>query len=97
VSDRSLCLVCFAVIRYSVAVFTTKLVSAGDKFDAFITIFGKQGDTGRRHLQQSVTHSRPFAANQIDVFFIEAVHLGRLQHVLLEFSSYGRGTENGKC
>lgn len=90
-SDRPLSLSYFAVLRYSVVVFTTKLVSASDEFDAFITIFGKQGDTGRRHLQQSVTHSLPFAANQIDVFFIEAVHLGKLQHVLLEFSSNGRG------
>ena len=104
-SDRPLPVVCFAVLRYSVAVFTTKLVSASDsdEFDVFITIFGKHGDTGRRHLQQSMTHPRPFAANQTDVFFIEAVHLGRPQHILLEFTSHGRGWIysyplcNGKC
>jgi len=74
-----------------VAVFTTKLISASDEFDAFITIFGEQGDSGQRHLCESMTYSHPFAANQADVFFIQAVHLGQLQHALLEFSSYGRG------
>ena len=73
------------------AVFTTRLISASDEFNVYITIYGEHGDTGQRHLHESVTYSDPFAANQIDVFFVEAVHLGRLQHVLLEFSSCGRG------
>jgi len=79
------------VLWYSVAVFTAKLISASGDFDAFITIFGEQGDTGQRVLRESATYSRPFADEQTDVFFIEAVHLGQLRHVLLEFSSYGSG------
>jgi len=75
-----------------VAVFTAKLISeANDKFDAFVTIFGEQGDTGQRLLRDSATYSHPFAGKQTDVFFMEAVQLGRLRHVLLEFSSYGSG------
>jgi len=87
----SFCFACClnAVLRYSVAVFTAKLISA--KYDAFVTIFGEQGDTGQRVLRESVTYSRPFADEQTDVFFIEAVHLGQLRHVLLEFTSYGSG------
>ena len=80
-----------AVLRYSVAVFTAKLISASDEFSAFITVFGEQGDTGQRVLRESVTYSRPFADKQTDVFFVEAVHLGQLRHVLLEFISYGSG------
>jgi len=79
------------VLRYAVAVFTTKLVCESGTFDAFITIYGKRGDTGQRLLHESVTYSRPFAAGQVDVFFVEAVHLGQLQDILLEFISYGRG------
>jgi len=80
-----------AVLRYVVVVFTTKLVCESNKFDAFITIYGGRGDTGQRRLRESLTYSSPFAANQVDVFFFEVVHLGKLQHVLLEFRSYGRG------
>ena len=80
-----------AVLRYAVAVFTTELISGSDKFDAFITIHGEQGDTGQRRLHESLTYPRPFAAGQVDLFFIEAVQLGQLQHALLEFSSYGKG------
>jgi len=80
-----------AVLRYTIAVFTTKLLSADDKIDAFITIFGKRGDTGRRRLRDSLTYPSPFAAGQVDVFFIETVHLGQLQHVLLVLSSGGTG------
>lgn len=79
------------VLRYSIAVFTTKLLSADDEFDAFVTIFGEHGDSGQRRLRESVMYSRPFADNQVDVFFIEAVHLGQLKHVLLEFTSYNKG------
>lgn len=86
----ALCCV-YAVLRYSVAVFTTELIPASDAFDVFITIFGEQGDTGQRRLVDSVTYSRPFASKQVDVFFVEAVHLGALRHVLLEFSSSDKG------
>ena len=79
------------MLRYSVAVFTTKLISISDKFDAFITICGEQGDTGQRRLHESLTYSLPFAANQVDVFFVEAVHVGQLRYVLLEFTSCGTG------
>jgi len=68
-----------------VAVFTAKLICANDKFAAFITIYGECGDTGQRRLHDSLT------ARQVDVFFIEAVHLGQLQHVLLECRSGGKG------
>jgi len=79
------------VLRYAVVVFTTKLISRTDKFDAFITLHGNQGDTGQRRLQESQTYAHPFTAGQVDVFFIEAVHLGHLEHLLLEFHSYLKG------
>ena len=81
------------MLRYAVAVFTAKLICANDKFHAFITIYGECGDSGQRRLHDSLTYSRPFAAaaRQVDVFFIEAAHLGQLQHVLLECRSDGKG------
>ena len=82
------------MLRYAVAVFTAKLICANDKFNAFITIYGECGDSGQRRLHDSLAYSRPFAAaaaGQVDVFFIEAVHLGQLQHVLLECRSDGKG------
>ena len=81
------------MLRYTAAVFTAKLICATDKFAAFITIYGECGDTGQRRLHDSLTYSRPFAAaaRQVDVFFIEAAHLGQLQHVLLECRSDDKG------
>ena len=81
------------MLRYTAAVFTAKLICANDKFAAFITIYGECGVTGQRRLHDSLAYSRPFAAaaaRQVDVFFIEAAHLGQLQHVLLECRSDGK-------
>ena len=71
--------------------------SGVDKFHAFMTLAQRV----RRHrtdrqtrLHHSLTYSQPFAAaavGQLDVFFfIEAAHLGQLQHVLLECRSDGK-------
>ena len=80
------------VLRYSVAVFTSNTAKAGTTANASITLHGKNGDTGRRPLTDSKTNDQPFKKGQVDVFIIEAVHLGDLIKVDLEHN----GTDPGE-
>ena len=81
----------FSVLRYSVAVFTSNIAKAGTTANATITLYGKNGDTGRRPLTEPKTSDKPFKKGQIDVFTVEAVYLGDLLRVDLEHD----GTEPG--
>ena len=73
------------------AVFTSNIAKAGTTANGTITLYGKNGDTGRRPLTESKTNDKPFKKGQVDVFTVEAVHLGNLLRVDLEHD----GTEPG--
>ena len=71
--------------------FTSNIAKAGTTANATITLYGKNGDTGRRPLTETKTNDKPFKKGQVDVFTVEAVHLGKLLRVDLEHD----GTEPG--
>ena len=79
------------VLRYSVAVFTSNIAKAGTTANASITLYGKNGDTARRPLTDSKTNDQPFKKGQVDVFIVEAVHLGDLLKVDLEHNGSDPG------
>ena len=83
---------CCSVHRYSLALYTSQVISNLDdgresSLNVFVTVFGERGDTGRRHLTHSKTHAVPFRSGQIDVFFVSAVHLGQLKRIVVELEA----------
>ncbi len=80
-----------SVLRYIVTVYTSSIAKAATQANAFITLYGSEGDTGRRPLSDSQTSDSPFKKGQVDVFMVEAVHLGKLEKIIVEHD----GTEPG--
>lgn len=67
------------------AVFTTHVTNTSQKpLRVFVTLHGERGDSGRRPLTVSKTNATPFAGEQVDVFFIPAVHLGKLNRIVID-------------
>ena len=57
----------FAVLKYAVSVFTGKRRGAGTDANVFMEIFGEQGDTGERPLQESKTNMNKFERGKASV------------------------------
>ncbi len=64
-----------APVKYEVVVHTVDESGAGTNANVYITIYGKNGDTGKRPLKQKFKDL--FERNQIDKFQIEALDLGK--------------------
>ncbi|XP_077990949.1 uncharacterized protein LOC144445282 [Glandiceps talaboti] len=71
------------VIRYYVEVHTGDLDDADTECRVHMTIYGKRGDTGSRVLYQSKNNNNKFQRGQMDVFEIEAVHMGEIKSIVL--------------
>ena len=63
-----------APVKYEIVVITGDVKGAGTNANVHITIFGNNGNTGRRPLTQSFRDL--FERNQTDKFQIEALDLG---------------------
>jgi hypothetical protein len=75
VSDAMLCVAAgLGNVKYDVAVFTGNESGCGTNANVFITIFGTNGDTGKRPLTQRMRDL--FERGQQDNFQLEAVDLG---------------------
>ncbi|CAF1519179.1 unnamed protein product, partial [Didymodactylos carnosus] len=55
----------------------------GTNSEVFINIYGGFGDTGKRWLEQSLTHKVKFLRGQMDTFVIEAVELKTIRKILI--------------
>lgn len=62
-------------MKYEVHVFTGNEKNSGTNANVFLTIFGKNGDTGKRPLKQRFRDL--FERNQMDSFIIESIDLGK--------------------
>ncbi|CAL1540467.1 unnamed protein product [Lymnaea stagnalis] len=76
-----------APVKYEVIVVTGDVKGAGTNANVFITIFGTNGNTGKRPLTQSFKDL--FEKNQTDKFQIEALDLGELTKVRIEHDNAG--------
>ena len=73
------------------AVCTGSLDKAGTLAEPSIILFGEHGDSGKRMLKHSRTYDVPFGVDQVDIFVIEAVSLGKLEKLWLGFNSDDEG------
>ena len=85
-----------SVLRYVVAVTTGGYKDAGtDNGNVCINLIGVDGDTGQRDLVGSISKNRQvFQSGQTDIFVIEAVSVGRLKKVEINFNSPTQGNMN---
>ncbi|XP_012657455.1 lipoxygenase homology domain-containing protein 1 [Otolemur garnettii] len=74
-------------VKYEVIVTTGYEPGAGTDANVFVTIFGANGDTGRRELKQKMRNL--FERGSTDRFFLETLELGELRKVRLEHDSSG--------
>ncbi|XP_076807722.1 lipoxygenase homology domain-containing protein 1-like isoform X3 [Clavelina lepadiformis] len=79
------------VIRYQVMVYTGGLLGSDTDANVFIAIYGEKGDTGRRPLFKSLSHDVRFQESQVDLFEIDAVHLGDLSKIDIGHDGVGHG------
>ncbi|XP_021569028.1 lipoxygenase homology domain-containing protein 1 [Carlito syrichta] len=76
-------------VKYEVIVTTGYEPGAGTDANVFVTIFGANGDTGRRELKQRLRNL--FERGSTDRFFLETLELGELRKVRLEHDGRGPG------
>ncbi|PNI60812.1 LOXHD1 isoform 7 [Pan troglodytes] len=74
-------------VKYEVIVTTGYEPGAGTDANVFVTIFGANGDTGKRELKQKMRNL--FERGSTDRFFLETLELGELRKVRLEHDSSG--------
>jgi hypothetical protein len=78
------------IVKYNVAVHTGKDAGSETKSNVYLTMFGTRGDSGKRELILSNNNAK-FRAGQIDVFEVEAVHLGEIQHLAVSHDNSAGG------
>uniref|UniRef100_A0A8C9PC10 Lipoxygenase homology domains 1 n=1 Tax=Spermophilus dauricus TaxID=99837 RepID=A0A8C9PC10_SPEDA len=74
-------------VKYEIIVTTGYEPGAGTDANVFMTIFGVNGDTGKRELKQKMRNL--FERGSTDRFFLETLELGELRKVRLEHDSSG--------
>ncbi|KAM8782294.1 lipoxygenase homology domain-containing protein 1 isoform 1-T1 [Rhynchonycteris naso] len=74
-------------VKYEVIVTTGYEPGAGTDANVFVTIYGSNGDTGKRELKQKMRNL--FERGSTDHFFLETLDLGELRKVRLEHDSSG--------
>uniref|UniRef100_A0A8C0QIV6 Lipoxygenase homology domain-containing protein 1 n=1 Tax=Canis lupus familiaris TaxID=9615 RepID=A0A8C0QIV6_CANLF len=74
-------------VKYEVIVTTGYEPGAGTDANVFVTIFGANGDTGKRELKQKMRNL--FERGSTDRFFLETLELGELRKVRVEHDSSG--------
>ena len=68
-------------MKYDVTVVTGDMKGAGTDANVLLTIYGTNGDTGKRTITQRFRDL--FERNQTDTFQLEALDLGKDTHVLI--------------
>uniref|UniRef100_A0A671XMC4 Lipoxygenase homology PLAT domains 1 n=1 Tax=Sparus aurata TaxID=8175 RepID=A0A671XMC4_SPAAU len=74
-------------VKYEIIVITGDEKGAGTDANVFITIYGSNGDSGRRQLRQKFRNL--FEREQTDRFLLEMLDMGELQKVRVEHDNSG--------
>ncbi|XP_054600445.2 lipoxygenase homology domain-containing protein 1 [Nothobranchius furzeri] len=74
-------------VKYEIIVITGDEKGAGTDANVFITIYGSNGDSGRRQLRQRFRNL--FEREQTDRFLMEMLDMGELQRVQVEHDNSG--------
>ncbi|XP_054613031.1 lipoxygenase homology domain-containing protein 1-like isoform X2 [Dunckerocampus dactyliophorus] len=75
------------LVKYEIIVITGDEKGAGTDANVFVTIFGSNGDSGRRRLRQKFRNL--FEREQTDRFLLEMLDMGELQKVRVEHDNSG--------
>ncbi|CAH2285235.1 lipoxygenase homology domain-containing 1-like [Pelobates cultripes] len=75
------------VVEYTIYLHTGDVMNAGATGTVYICIEGENGDTGNRTLSISGSDVLSFNKGQVDTFQIKAVHIGKLQRIVVGFRS----------
>ena len=84
-----LCSIDLQPVQYVVCVYTADISQAGTDANVFITVYGSNGDTGRRPLTKKFVNL--FERGQKDDFKFEALELGQLTRLRIEHDNKGFG------
>ena len=76
-------------VQYQIDVYTADVKHAGTDANVFITIYGSNGDTGRRALKKKFVDL--FERGKKDDFKLEALDLGSLTRLRVEHDNKGLG------
>nr|XP_020651634.1 lipoxygenase homology domain-containing protein 1-like isoform X1 [Pogona vitticeps]XP_020651635.1 lipoxygenase homology domain-containing protein 1-like isoform X1 [Pogona vitticeps]XP_020651636.1 lipoxygenase homology domain-containing protein 1-like isoform X1 [Pogona vitticeps] len=76
------------VVEYSICIYTGDKKKADASGNAYLCIQGDRGDSGKRCLNKRGPVT--FGKGKVDVFKIKAVHLGKLNQVLVGFKSLNK-------
>lgn len=74
-------------VKYEIIVITGDEKGAGTDANVFITIYGSNGDSGRRQLRQKFRNL--FERGRTDRFLLEMLDMGELQKVQVEHDNSG--------
>uniref|UniRef100_A0A665W322 Lipoxygenase homology domains 1a n=1 Tax=Echeneis naucrates TaxID=173247 RepID=A0A665W322_ECHNA len=74
-------------VKYEIIVITGDEKGAGTDANVFITIYGSNGDSGRRQLRQRLRNL--FEREQTDRFLLEMLDMGELQKVRVDHDNSG--------
>nr|XP_019938128.1 PREDICTED: lipoxygenase homology domain-containing protein 1 isoform X2 [Paralichthys olivaceus] len=74
-------------VKYEIIVITGDEKGAGTDANVFITVYGSNGDSGRRQLRQKFRNL--FEREQTDRFLLEMLDMGELQKVRMEHDNSG--------
>lgn len=81
------------MLRYIIAVTTGSYKDAGTDYgNISINVIGVDGDTGLRELNGAISKNRlPWQPGQMDIYVVEAVSVGKVKKIELNFNSTGQG------
>ncbi|XP_072290031.1 lipoxygenase homology domain-containing protein 1 [Eucyclogobius newberryi] len=74
-------------VKYEIIVITGDVKGAGTDANVFITLYGVNGDSGKRHLRQKFRNL--FEQGQTDRFVVEMLDLGELLRIKVEHDNKG--------
>lgn len=74
-------------VKYEIIVLTGDVKGAGTDANVFVTIFGANGDSGRRQLRQKLRNL--FERGRTDRFLVEMLDLGELLRIKVEHDNRG--------
>lgn len=74
-------------VKYEIIIITGDEKGAGTDANVFITIYGSNGDSGKRQLRQKFRNL--FEREQTDRFLLEMLDMGELQKVRVEHDNSG--------
>lgn len=74
-------------VKYEIIVITGDEKGAGTDANVFLTVYGSNGDSGRRQLRQKFRNL--FERGRTDRFMLEMLDMGELQKVRVEHDNTG--------